>query len=74
MVVELGELLRSLADLRDALLGTVVATEVVKAILGIGTGLRGRALSYDPDGATVAAVALTPRNSCARCGAVGVED
>ncbi len=42
-----------LAALRDALLGTVVATEVVKAVLEIGTLLRGQILTYDPATATV---------------------
>jgi hypothetical protein len=42
-----------LAALRDALLGTVVATEVVKDVLKIGTLLRGEILTYDPATATV---------------------
>ncbi len=66
--------LHPLVDLRDALLGTVVATEVIKAILGIGTGLRGRVLSVDADAANVEVVALAPRPSCAACRAAGAED
>jgi hypothetical protein len=46
-----------LVTLRDALLGTVVATEAVKAILGIGEPLAGKTLAYDPTTATVAIVA-----------------
>lgn len=66
--------LPQLADLRDAVLGTVLATEVVKALLGIGTGLRGRVLSYDPDEAAIATLAVAPRASCAACRPAGAED
>jgi molybdopterin/thiamine biosynthesis adenylyltransferase len=46
-----------LATLCDTLLGTVVATEVVKAVLEIGTLLRGQVLTYDPLTATVTSMA-----------------
>ena len=57
--------LAELATLRDALLGTVVATEVVKALLAIGTPLAGRVLAYDPETATVTNVAAVARPDCA---------
>lgn len=64
----------ALGDLRDALLGTIVATEVIKAILGIGTGLRGRVLVAGADGANVEVVAVASRPSCPVCRAAGAED
>lgn len=54
-----------LAGLRDATLGTVVATEVVKALLAIGTPLTGRLLAYDPATATVESIAVSARPDCA---------
>lgn len=54
-----------LAELRDATLGTVVATEVVKALLAIGTPLAGRLLAYDPAVATIENLAVTARPDCA---------
>jgi molybdopterin/thiamine biosynthesis adenylyltransferase len=56
-----------LAPLRDAVLGTVVATEVVKALLDIGSGMRGRVLVYDPASATFSDTPVTPRTTCSRC-------
>jgi molybdopterin/thiamine biosynthesis adenylyltransferase len=55
----------ALASLRDGCVGTMVATEVVKALLGIGTGLTGRVLAYDPATATVDATAADSRPGCA---------
>ena len=55
----------SCGALRDALLGTVVATEVVKALLAIGAPLAGRVLAYDPETAAVTSVAATARPDCA---------
>jgi hypothetical protein len=46
------------AGVRDALLGTVAATEVVKALLAIGTPLAGRVFTYDPATATVTTLDL----------------
>jgi molybdopterin/thiamine biosynthesis adenylyltransferase len=54
-----------LVALRDALLGTVVATETVKTLLAIGTPLAGRVLAYDPATATVASAAAASRPDCA---------
>lgn len=54
-----------LAPLREGVLATVIATEVVKALLAIGAPLAGRVLAYDPATATVAAETATAR--CARC-------
>jgi adenylyltransferase/sulfurtransferase len=60
---------------RDALLGTVIATEVMKALLGIGTPLRGQVLTYDPGHATLTVSAVAPRPVCARCTAsLALED
>ncbi len=59
----------ALAMLRDALLGTVVATEIVKAVLDVGTPLTGRVLTYDATTATVTATAVAPRPTCPRCAA-----
>ena len=53
-----------LAALRDALLGTVVATEVVKTLLRIGTPFGGRVLAYDPATATIITTAVTARPDC----------
>jgi hypothetical protein len=57
----------ALASLRDALLGTVVATEIVKALLKIGTPLIGHVLTYDAETATVTTTPVTPHAACARC-------
>ncbi len=57
----------ALATLRDALLGTVVATEIVKALLAVGTPLTGRVLTYDPETATLVTAAVPPRSACPRC-------
>lgn len=57
----------ALAPLRDALLGTVVATEIVKALLKIGTPLIGHVLAYDAETATVTTTPVAPRAACARC-------
>jgi hypothetical protein len=53
---------------RDALLGTIAATEVVKSLLAIGVPIAGRALAYDPLTAavTTADVAVRPSCACAR--------
>ena len=56
-----------LAALRDALLGTVVATETAKTLLAIGTPFAGRVLVYDATTATVTSAAAVPRPGCA-CG------
>ncbi len=53
-----------LGPVRDAVLGTVVATEIVKALLGVGTGMRGRVLAYDPASATFTSTAVGARPSC----------
>jgi len=58
-----------LRALRDALLGTVVATEVVKAILGIGTPLRGLVLRYDPGSGSVTVGPAAARPGCPTCAA-----
>ncbi len=50
-----------LAALAERLLATVVATEVVKALLAIGAPLAGRLLVYDPATATVEHVTATGR-------------
>jgi hypothetical protein len=56
-----------LVILRDAFLGTVVATEVVKTLLAIGTPLTGRVLAYDPRSATVTNLAVESRAGCPDC-------
>lgn len=55
-----------LTTLRDTTLGTVVATEVVKALLAIGTPLAGRLLAYDPATAVIESLAVSARSGC-RC-------
>ena len=62
-----------LAGARDAVLGTVVATEVVKALLEVGTPLRGHVLSYDPDHASITTTAVAARPGCATCAPVAAE-
>jgi adenylyltransferase/sulfurtransferase len=62
-----------LAALRDALLGTVVATEVVKALLAIGTPLAGRVLSYEPSDARIVVSATPSRPGCGACAAAARE-
>jgi len=54
-----------LTALRAALLGTVVATEVVKALLAIGVPLAGRVLGYDPETATITTVGVAALPGCA---------
>jgi len=56
-----------LRALRDALLGTVIATEVVKALLDTGTPLRGRVLTYDPVSASITTEPVAPRPNCPSC-------
>ncbi len=51
----------------DALLGTIVATEVVKRLLAIGVPLAGRVLAYEAESAAVTDVPVGSRPSCA-CG------
>ncbi len=53
-----------LTALRDALLGTVIATETAKTLLAIGTPLAGRVLTYDATTATVTSVVAAPRSDC----------
>jgi hypothetical protein len=57
----------TLAPLRDALLGTVVATEIVKALVEIGTPLRGRVLTYDPESGSLTTTPIEPGTECVRC-------
>ena len=49
---------------RDALLGTIAATEVVKAVLAIGMPIAGRALAYDAATATVVGAPVGARSTC----------
>jgi hypothetical protein len=62
-----------LAGVRTVLLGTVIATEVVKALLKLGTPLRGRVVSYDPDHADITITAVTARPGCMVCAALAAE-
>jgi adenylyltransferase/sulfurtransferase len=56
---------------RDALLGTMIATETVKALLGIGEPLRGRVLTFEPGDASVTVGTAAPaRAGCALCAAL----
>ena len=54
-----------LAAICDAVLGTVIATEAVKALLEIGTPLRGHVLTYDPESATLVSTVVAAR--CESC-------
>jgi hypothetical protein len=49
---------------RDALLGTIAATEVVKAVLAIGVPIAGRAFAYDPATAMITSAPVAARSSC----------
>lgn len=49
-------------------IGTIQATEVLKMILGIGTGLRNRLLTYEALGAEFREVRLKRNPSCPVCG------
>lgn len=60
-----GAVAPELVALRDVLLGTIVATEVVKALLRIGTPLGDTVLTYDPATATIAKTTVTARPGCA---------
>lgn len=62
-----------LLALRDAFLGTAIATEVVKALLAIGTGLAGVVLSYDPTSAMVSSTAVARGAGCG-CGGADTGD
>jgi len=57
----------ALEPLRAMLLGTAVATEVLKRLLGVGAPLAGRVLAYDPARAEVAVETIAPRPDCAVC-------
>lgn len=56
-----------LIHVRDAVLGTVVATEIVKALVGIGTPLRGSVLGYDAATATLTRTAVVAIATCPIC-------
>jgi len=58
---------------RGALLGTVIATEVVKALLEVGTPLRGRVVSYDPAHADITITTVAARPGCTVCAALGAK-
>lgn len=62
-----------LAGVRGALLGTVIATEVVKALLEVGTPLRGRVVSYDPAHADITITTVAARPGCTVCAALGAK-
>jgi SAMP-activating enzyme len=61
----LPESAAELTALRDTLLGTIVATEAVKALLAIGTPLARHVLAYDPETASVTTAPSAPRPGCA---------
>jgi molybdopterin/thiamine biosynthesis adenylyltransferase len=63
-----------LVDIRERLLGTVVATEVLKRLVGTGASLVGRVLAYDPGGASVTVATPAPRPACDVCGAAAREE
>ena len=56
-----------LVTLRETLLGTVIATEIAKAIVAIGTPLRGHVLTYDPAGASLTRQPIAAPTECPRC-------
>jgi molybdopterin/thiamine biosynthesis adenylyltransferase len=56
-----------LVPLRAAVLGTVVATEIVKALVGVGCGMRGSVLVYDPGSASFTSTPVASRPECAVC-------
>jgi adenylyltransferase/sulfurtransferase len=60
-----GDVARELTALRSAVLGTIVATEVVKGLLAIGVPLAGRVLDYDPATATITGRDVATRADCA---------
>jgi molybdopterin/thiamine biosynthesis adenylyltransferase len=57
----------ALAAVVPAVVGTVAATEIVKAIVGAGTGLTGRVLAWDAAGAATTMTTVAPRPACAAC-------
>jgi len=57
------------APVRDALLGTIVATEAVKTLLAIGTPIAGRVVRYDTEEAAITIVSVAP--SCPNCTRAG---
>ncbi len=61
---------KALVAIRDAMLGTMIATEVVKALLGIGASPRGRVVLYDPTRALVETRPVACDARCATCGAL----
>jgi hypothetical protein len=63
-----------LRTVRDALLGTVAATEAVKAILGIGARLGGRVVCHDPASARVWVEEVAPLDACAACAALAAPE
>lgn len=60
-----------LAGVTAALVGTLLATEALKAVLGIGRSLTGRMLVYDLRGTVVHESALSKDPLCIDCGAGG---
>ena len=62
--LETGAVDPELCSLRDAVLGAVVATEVVKGLLRIGTACDGQGLAYDAATATLTKMAIAARPNC----------
>ena len=59
---------------RDSLLGALLAAEIIKRLVGVGTSLAGHALTYDPATAGVTVESVTPDPACTRCTARPPED
>ena len=56
-----------LSGIRDALLTAMLATEIIKRLVGVGTPRAGRVLTYDPTTASVTVESVAPDSGCARC-------
>ena len=63
----------AVGPLTAAFIGTVLATEAIKILLGIGSTLIGRMLMYDARDSTVSVVPVRKDPRCATCSALGME-
>lgn len=57
----------ALTGVREAVLGTIVATEIIKAIADVGTSLRGTVVTYAPATAACERTPVASRAACTVC-------
>lgn len=63
-----------LASARASVLAAIMATEIIKRLVGVGTALAGHVLTYDPATADIAVTSVTPDPTCIGCATRPAED